>query len=240
MSRPVIEYSGPITQTNIKPVLEALDRDSHYTLRIRSLGGDGSAGIALAEKVQERKIPVVIYDYCGSACALVFIASPEKRVEPNTALLFHWSMNSHADFLTSRLGKLNPEVEKARDLATRELQILERAGISNDLLKDSIKLVEPTCVSAEIENGQLNYFGRSKLGFVVFSRDALKQYGFQIKAGRNLIDTAADLDKVASKRPEWGPVGFVASRAVSDQIEYAHTIANCGADDKSTLQLLKQ
>jgi hypothetical protein len=240
VSRPIIEYSGPITPEGVKPVLEALDRDDHYSLRIRSLGGDGDAGVALAEKIQERKIPVIIYDYCGSACALIFIASPRKSVEPNTALLFHWSLTSHADFLTKRLGVDNGEVVKVRELARREQQIFETAGISKDLLRDSINLVEPTCVSAEIQKGKLNYVGRSKLGFVVFSGVALSHYGFEDRINANLIDTVSELEMIAPKHPEWGPVGFVPSREVAKRAKMPNSIEECPFNNKAALQTMEK
>ena len=239
-SRPVIEYNGPVTPEGVKPVLEALDRSDRYSLRIRSLGGDGAAGLALAEKVQARKIPVAIYEYCGSACALIFIASPMRRVEPNTALLFHWSLNSHADFLSKRLGKKNLEAEKARQLARRELQILESAGISRALLEDSIKLVEPTCVTAYIQDGKLNYFGRSKLGYVIFSGKALKQYGFEERINENLIHTASGLESIASKHPEWGPVGFVPSREVANRTKLSQSVNECAPEDKKAQQAIEK
>jgi ATP-dependent protease ClpP protease subunit len=240
VSRPIIEYSGPITPEGVKQILDALDRDDHYSLRIRSLGGDGEASVALAQKIQERRIPVIIYDYCGSGCALIFIASPKKSVEPNTTLMFHWSLTSHADFLTKRLGADNAEVVKVRNLARREQQIYEKAGISKDLLQDSINSVEPICVSAEIQNGKLNYVGRSKLGYVVFSGEALSQYGFDDRINANLVDTASELEMIVPKHPEWGPVGFVPSLNAAKLAKIPNPIEECPLNNKAALQTMEQ
>lgn len=211
--RPEIRYSGPITEQDVKPVIAAIKSGNPYSLRIRSLGGDGEAVTALAEAVQAFRIPVTIHNECASGCTLVYIASPKRKAEPGTALLFHWSGAFHAETLSQKLGAQNPEALKGSALAKRELSILSASGIDPQIYTDAVEIVRPLCASAQISNEELQYFGVSELNFVSFSHEALQSYGFKEKDIRNIITDPNTLKIRAESNNSWGGlVGFVPNR----------------------------
>jgi hypothetical protein len=198
-----IDYSGPITLENVVPVIKALDEGRRYKLRIRSLGGDVEASILLAEAVEKSGTPVIAYDYCGSGCTIVFIASRSRKTEPGTLLLFHWSVSSHARVLGVKLGGTHQDALRFSRLAKREQDLYRANGISLALLDDSARLVNQICVSAEEKAGHMEPVGLSEFGYVSFARADLLSYGFRGKELRGVITAEFGNRHKIPPRPEW-------------------------------------
>ncbi len=60
------------------------------TLVITSTGGDVNYGIKLGNDVFDRKLNVVVRDYCMSSCAnYIFLAGNKKSIEKNSIIAFH-------------------------------------------------------------------------------------------------------------------------------------------------------
>lgn len=89
-----ILYRGLITFTGYELLkLEYEQAQSPRTqakIRIKSLGGYSFAGMLIGDFIHKNKIPIIIDQYCFSACAnYIFPASPQKTMHNNALVGLH-------------------------------------------------------------------------------------------------------------------------------------------------------
>lgn len=68
----------------VAPV-DSLETGGYFV--VRGFGGDIAATIALADKLREKRVTVVIYDYCVAACASYLLLASEQAFVPSGALV---------------------------------------------------------------------------------------------------------------------------------------------------------
>ncbi len=75
-------FKGQISALSVRALIRAWPEDAHRLI-ITSQGGEIEAALVLGRFLAERKIEVVVREYCLSACAhFVFAPAGRKRVEP--------------------------------------------------------------------------------------------------------------------------------------------------------------
>lgn len=149
-SNPItVKFRGQITEKSVQDfsnAIESIHQDQAIILQITSEGGDALAGIKMGEIINQRKIFVLVNEYCISACAqYVFLASPHKEVANHSLVLFHGSMN----LLFNVLNNTN-EPKGARILenaAKLEENFLKKVGIKPQFFSAALYGIQPQCVA---------------------------------------------------------------------------------------------
>lgn len=71
------------------------------TMVIDSTGGDLYAGIEIGRAISERRVTVIVDNWCASACAILAAASPKVIMRPGAQIAVHspypWDAGSQAD-----------------------------------------------------------------------------------------------------------------------------------------------
>jgi hypothetical protein len=110
----VLCFNGMITRDMDVSAAKGLGENALFV--VRSPGGYSGLAVVLAEIVRDRHATVVVYDYCLSACALIFlIASEQTYVLRGTLVAWHLPRSTPEEPLCSSLTV-------ARDGGPRKLQ----------------------------------------------------------------------------------------------------------------------
>jgi hypothetical protein len=84
----VLCFDGPILKEQGEALFHQLSQQGLFV--VRSTGGYAPAAIRLANILRDKEATVVIYDYCGSACAeFFFVASVATFVMKSTIVAWH-------------------------------------------------------------------------------------------------------------------------------------------------------
>jgi hypothetical protein len=199
----IIEYDGPLTRPSVDKLVQELKTGKKYQLRIRSLGGDLESSLRLAEAVRESGSAVIVRDYCGSGCTLSFIAASRRSMEPGAILLFHWNAYSHSKLYSERLGAQSAESVAYAEFARRERQIYQAGNILEDLILDSPRLVQMTCLSVVSVEGRREPKGNATHGYVTFTKEIFEHYGFPIRQLEGAVTTHDGMVQKLKSHPEW-------------------------------------
>lgn len=82
-------FEGQITKEIAPQLIEHFNAGAR-TLVITSEGGDGAAGLSIAESMQKHGVSIVVDQYCMSSCAnFLFPAAKEKTLKPDAILGYH-------------------------------------------------------------------------------------------------------------------------------------------------------
>jgi hypothetical protein len=97
-------YSGQLTADGLSALLHA-DDGTIRTLLVRSTGGELGLGMEFGTWVHERRLDVVVVDYCLSSCAnYVFPAGARKRILAGGVVAWHG--DAHQQGLAERADSL--------------------------------------------------------------------------------------------------------------------------------------
>lgn len=84
-----IALDGCLSAQSIEQLISLLDKDVKLLL-VKSTGGDVSAGLTLAKRINELQLKVVLRGNCYSSCAnYILPASQNVQIEEGTLILFH-------------------------------------------------------------------------------------------------------------------------------------------------------
>jgi hypothetical protein len=99
---------------------------------VRSEGGVTKIALDIAEFILQKRLDIVVRDYCISSCAnYLFVAGNNKVVEPKAVVAWHGG-HSNSPF---RLGNNTKEyLENRYDLYRREQLLYARVAVSIDLI----------------------------------------------------------------------------------------------------------
>lgn len=186
-------YSGSLTAAGLDALIDA-DDGSARALFVRSSGGDVGVGIDFGEWVRDRKLDVVVVDFCVSSCAnYVFPAGAQKKILPGGVVAWHG--DAHQDDLEDR----------ARAMLDRgyDFQDLERAlALLADLRERETAFFASVGVSECICR-----FGNEELGArgaYFMSATDMRRFGI-----RNITEGPARETDVAAAIRDRGPLTFV-------------------------------
>jgi hypothetical protein len=141
-------YEGPISERHNRSFFESVAGKPVKQLVITSGGGDVDAGIALGLWVFERRIDVVIPQYCLSSCAnYVFPAAQHKTIDAGAIVAWHgnyrhlketglWQDDIHARMKRHGVNAAQAReqvLEEVERLIRLEFDFFERIGV-NDYL----------------------------------------------------------------------------------------------------------
>jgi hypothetical protein len=124
LSSRTICFDGDIYSWTVKEAIAWADKAGAgpagtARLVVRSAGGDVSAAIDLAEKLQRRDAEVTVVDYCMSSCANYFFAGLRRRyVEPGALILFHGGLSAEE----------RPHIAEALDQALRDPELARQVS----------------------------------------------------------------------------------------------------------------
>jgi len=148
-----IRFEGYIEEDDIARFNEIVSENTN-TLIVRSGGGDVLAAIPIAEKIQRKKMDVVVDGLCVSSCAdYFFIAAERKKVSLNSLVLLHGGITAKLEHESekiieemTRLGAKPEQVElqmkRWREGARKEQEIYKNAGVDVLLLEYSHVMTE--------------------------------------------------------------------------------------------------
>jgi len=143
-----IRFEGYIEEDDIARFNEIVNEDTN-TLIVRSGGGDVLAAIPIAEKIQRKKMDIVVDGLCVSSCAdYFFIAAERKKVSLNSLVLLHGGITAKLEHESekiieemTRLGAKQEQVElqmkRWREGARKEQEIYKNAEVDISLLEYS-------------------------------------------------------------------------------------------------------
>lgn len=143
-----MRFEGYIEEDDIARFNEIVNENIN-TLIVRSGGGDVLAAIPIAEKIQRKKMDIVVDGLCVSSCAdYFFIAAKRKKVSLNSLVLLHGGITAKLEHESekmieemTRLGAKPEQVElymkRWREGARKEQEIYKNAGVDISLLEYS-------------------------------------------------------------------------------------------------------
>ena len=126
-----ISITGQIGPTLMEDIGQLLGpSESISTIEITSEGGLVGVAFILARMVEDQNIPVLVTNYCYSACILIAVASPESSAEKATIFGFH---------RVSPLAEIKSEVSQYEFNIrnTEAWEFLKQHGVPESLLLES-------------------------------------------------------------------------------------------------------
>lgn len=162
----VLCFDGPILKEQDDALFRQLSQGGLFV--VRSAGGNVQAAIRLANILRDKEATVVIYDYCGSACAdFFFVASAATFVMKSTIVAWHGTgtrvrcTGGTIELVRSERGevrRLAPRVrDELRDLcvATRQWdRFFKLRGIDDSYIYEPQPPEIRKLFDAEIERGE--------------------------------------------------------------------------------------
>jgi ATP-dependent protease ClpP protease subunit len=143
-----VRFEGYIEEGDIARFDEIMNEEIN-TMIVRSGGGDVLAAIPIAEKIQRKKMHIVVDSLCVSSCAdYFFIAAGRKTVSLNSLVLLHGGITAKLEHESekmieemTRLGAKPEQValymKRWREGAKKEKEIYKNAGVDISLLEYS-------------------------------------------------------------------------------------------------------
>jgi len=108
-----------VSDVGFARALDRIPKGYRAVLRINSNGGDVTVGVAIAARVADAKLPVVIDGVAASIASVVAAASPHVTMKPGTTVMLHnpWScVCGNARALRAEAGVLDTLREAMLDI----------------------------------------------------------------------------------------------------------------------------
>lgn len=171
-----VVFNGRLDASAAADLIARLQNAS--TLHITSQGGDEAAALELGRIVVERRIRVVVDDYCMSACAnLVFAVSPQPEVGHQAIVGFHTSAIAIEQKYQARR---EPPSTQVSELASGYRALYQAAGIRTALLEcaaEQIGLTDQRIVDVDPSTGMTRTGWKSLRTWWVPSMADLRAFG---------------------------------------------------------------
>jgi hypothetical protein len=139
-----LQFDGDISHTSFLAIKDFLD-NGVTTIIINSGGGDGEAGLSIAEEMAKREINLIVDKYCISSCAnYLFVTAKKKSLRPGAFLGFHGGLTGGPPMVLepADFPQFSPEQFAAVNLQMqalyeRETHFFAKLGFDPVLLKIS-------------------------------------------------------------------------------------------------------
>jgi hypothetical protein len=193
-------FDGRITKDSVKPVeswIAGLSPPAGpSTLVVYSGGGDGEAGIDLAEKLDSAGVRVLVDQLCASSCAdYLFAGVPNRSVTDGSMILFHGGFSGRD---RAAIDKIFDKVQqmklvKASDFDARKKQAVDQLN-SLEQRQDALYRrdgVDPAVVHRfddldmkNIPDAECDPTRDMPHDFIVFSDSQMRRLGLTVESGK--------------------------------------------------------